>query len=145
MLRLPDHAPVAAQELALVEDHVSVELAPLEMVGGLELNRTLGCALDTVTVADCDAVPPAPLQVSVKFAVDVSVEVLREPLVASAPFHPPEAVQEVALVADQLKVEAAPFFTVLGLADKVTAGAAAVTETVVDCVVLPPEPLHASE
>lgn len=136
---------MAAQELALVDDHVSVELPPLETVGGLALNRTPGCALDTVMVADCDAVPPAPWQVSVKFAVDVSVEVLREPLVASAPFQPPEAVQEVALVADQLKVEAAPFFTVLGLADKVTAGAGVVTETVVDCVVLPPEPLHASE
>ena len=49
------------------------------------------------------------------------------------------------MVADQLKVEAAPFFTVLGLADKVTAGAGAVTEIVVDCVVLPPELLHASE
>ena len=34
--------------------------------------------------------------------------------------------QEVALVADQLKVDAAPFVTVLGLADKVTAGAGAV-------------------
>jgi hypothetical protein len=145
VVRLPDQAPVAAQELALVEDHVSVELPPLETVGGFALNRTLGCALDTVTMADCDAVPPAPRQVSAKFAVDVSVEVLREPLVASAPFQAPDAVQEVALVADQLKIESAPFLTVLGLADKVTAGAGAVTETVVDCVVLPPEPLHASE
>jgi hypothetical protein len=35
-------------------------------------------------------------------------------------------VHEVAFVADQLKVEAAPFVTVLGLADKVTAGAGVV-------------------
>jgi hypothetical protein len=55
-----------------------------------------------------------------------------EPLVALLPDHPPEAVQEVALVADQVKVELAPLATVLGLADKVTTGAGAVTETVAD-------------
>ena len=63
-----------------------------------------------------------------------------EPLVALLPDHPPEAVQEVALVADQVKVELAPLATVLGLADKVTTGAGGVTETVADWLALPPPP-----
>lgn len=55
-----------------------------------------------------------------------------EPLMAWLPDQPPEAVQEVALLDDQIKLEALPLATVLGLADKATVGAAGVTETVVD-------------
>jgi hypothetical protein len=54
-----------------------------------------------------------------------------EPLMASLPDQPPEAVQAVALFADQLKVELAPLATVLGFALSVTvAVGAAVTVTV---------------
>jgi hypothetical protein len=55
-------------------------------------------------------------------------------------------VDEVALVADQLRVELAPLTTVLGLAVTVTVGAgvAGVTETVAVCVALPPAPLQVS-
>jgi hypothetical protein len=61
------------------------------------------------------------------------------------PDQPPEAAQEVALVEDQLNVEALPLVTVLGLAVKVTVGAGALTETVADdCVELPPEPVQVS-
>jgi hypothetical protein len=67
-----------------------------------------------------------------------------EPLVALVPDQPPEAVHEVALVELQLTVEALPFFTVLGLAARVTVGAAAVTVTVADCVALPPVPVQVS-
>ncbi len=69
-----------------------------------------------------------------------------EPLVASLPDHAPEAVHEVALVADQLRVELPPLTTVLGLAVTVTVGAgvAGVTETVAVCVALPPAPLQVS-
>lgn len=66
------------------------------------------------------------------------------PLAAIAPLQPPEAVQEVALVDDQVNVDVAPLLTVLGLAERVTAGAAWVTETVTDCVALPPGPVQAS-
>ena len=55
-----------------------------------------------------------------------------EPLVALLPDHPPDAVHEVALVADQVSVELPPLATVLGLADRVTTGAGGVTETVAD-------------
>jgi hypothetical protein len=56
-----------------------------------------------------------------------------EPLVALLPDHAPEAVHEVALVVDQLNVEAAPLLTVLGAALSLTvAVGSGVTVTVVD-------------
>ncbi len=74
----------------------------------------------------------------------MSAPVVCEPLVALVPDQAPEAVQVVALLADQLNVEPLPLATVLGLAVKLTTGAGAVTETVVDCVPLPPVPVQAS-
>jgi hypothetical protein len=67
-----------------------------------------------------------------------------EPLSASAPLQPPEAVQAVALVVDQLRVALAPFVTVLGeaLREMVGGGASDVTETLVACVALPPAPVQ---
>jgi len=53
------------QEVALVEDQVKVELPPLATLVGLALSETLGGLADTVTVADWDAEPPLPVQVSV--------------------------------------------------------------------------------
>jgi len=63
---LPDQAPDAVHEVALVEDQLSVEEAPLAIVLGLALICTVavGCAV-TVTVADCEAVPPVPVQARV--------------------------------------------------------------------------------
>ena len=58
------------------------------------------------------------------------------------PVQAPEAVQEVAFVAAQVKVEPLPLATVLGLAAKVTTGAGAVTETVEDWEALPPVPVQ---
>jgi hypothetical protein len=49
------------------------------------------------------------------------------------------------LVADHVRDEELPLATELGLAAKVTAGAAWVTETVVDWDALPPDPVQASE
>ena len=62
------------------------------------------------------------------------------PVAVLAPDQAPEAVQEVALVADQVSVELLPLATVLGLAVRLTVGAGVVTETVADCVALPPVP-----
>jgi hypothetical protein len=84
------------------------------------------------------------VQVSVYLVVAVSAPVLAVPLVASDPLQPPEAVQEVALAVDQLKVELLPLATLLGLAVIVTVGAGEVTETVVDCAALPPAPVQVS-
>jgi len=49
----PDQAPEAAQEVALVDDHVRVDAAPLAMVLGLALRLTAAVGVGvTVTVAD---------------------------------------------------------------------------------------------
>ena len=62
----PDQAPEAVQEVALVEDHVSVELLPLAMELGLAARLTVGAeaAEVTETVATWVALPPVPVQVS---------------------------------------------------------------------------------
>ncbi len=49
----PDQAPEAAQEVALVDDHVRVDAAPLAMVLGLALRLTAAVGVGvTVTVTD---------------------------------------------------------------------------------------------
>jgi hypothetical protein len=80
----------------------------------------------TVTVALWTVVPPLPVQLNVYAVVALRALVDIDPLVAWEPLQPPDAVHEVAFVAAQLKVAVAPLFTVLGLADNVTAGAGAV-------------------
>jgi hypothetical protein len=62
-----------------------------------------------------------------------------------APDQAPEAVQEVALFEDQVRVDALPLLIVLGLALRLTVGEGfALTATVVDCAALPPLPVHVS-
>jgi hypothetical protein len=74
----------------------------------------------------------------------VSAPVDFEPPVPIVPDQAPEATQDVALVADQVIMELLPLATVLGLADKLTVGAAEVTETVADWDALPPLPVQLS-
>jgi hypothetical protein len=75
----------------------------------------------------------------------LSAPVLCEPLMALRPDHPPEAVQDVALVDDHLSVEAPPLATVLGLALKLTVAVGyALTDTVADWAALPPAPVQIS-
>jgi hypothetical protein len=70
--------------------------------------------------------------------------VVCDPLSGLAPDQDPEAVQAVALVADQVSVELLPLATVLGLAARLMVGAGCVIETVADCTALPPVPVQAS-
>lgn len=49
---MPDHAPAAVQEVALLEDQLTVELLPLAMVLGLALMDTVGAGWLTETVVD---------------------------------------------------------------------------------------------
>lgn len=66
ILLAPDQAPEAVQEVALMDDQVSVDALPLLIVLGLALKLTVGVGFAlTVTVADCAALPPLPVQVSV--------------------------------------------------------------------------------
>jgi hypothetical protein len=134
----------AVQAVALVDDQVNVELSPFATLVGLALKETLGALAETVTVAVCDAAPPAPVHVSVNFVVAERVEVAVEPLGAWLPLQPPDAMQAAALVDDQCNADEVPLLTVLGVAARVTAGAVWVTETVADCVALPPAPVQVS-
>lgn len=63
--RAPDQAPEAVHEVALVDDQANVELLPLVTVLGLVVKLTVGARGFTETVADCAALPPAPVHVKV--------------------------------------------------------------------------------
>ena len=140
---LPDQAPEAVQEVALVDVQVKVELPPLATVPGLALMPTVGtCCGLTVTVVDCAALPPAPVQVSPYVALALSAPVDCEPLTGMLPDHAPDAEHDVALVADQVRVELLPLITELGLALRLTVGAGDFTDTVADCEALPPAPVQ---
>jgi hypothetical protein len=78
-------------------------------------------------------------------ALAVSAPVDWLPEVAWAPDQPPEAVQEVALVEDQVSVEDAPFATDVGLAASDTVGTGSDTVTVADALAPPPEPVQVRE
>ena len=62
-------------------------------------------------------------------AFEDSAPVDCEPLMDLVPVQPPEATQEVALVADQERVLAPPLATLLGLAERLTVGAGCETDT----------------
>jgi hypothetical protein len=62
---VPDQPPEAVHEVALVELQLTVEALPLVKLDGLAVRVTVGAGAVTVTVADCAAVPPVPVQVSV--------------------------------------------------------------------------------
>jgi hypothetical protein len=76
-------------------------------------------------------------------AVAVRLPVDCEPLTGLAPDQAPEAVHEVALVADQFNVALVPLVRALGPTLKLTVGAGDLTVTVADCVAVPPGPEHA--
>jgi len=81
-------------DMVLLEDQVNVEPPPLATLVGLALIETLGGVAEIVTVADWDAEPPAPVHVSVYLVVAFSADVLFEPLIASLPLQPPDAVPQ---------------------------------------------------
>jgi hypothetical protein len=70
----------------------------------------------------------------------VSAPVDCEPLRALAPDQAPEAVQAVALVADQVNVALLPLVIALGPTLKLTVGVGDLMETVVDWTAVPPGP-----
>jgi hypothetical protein len=62
---VPVQPPDAVQEVALVELHASVALLPDTTLVGLAVSVTVGAGVVTVTLADCEALPPVPVQDSV--------------------------------------------------------------------------------
>jgi hypothetical protein len=140
---VPDHPPEAAQAVAFVATQVSVDAAPCFTVLGVAEKLTVGAGALTDTVADCAALPAAPVQVSLKVELARSAPVDCDPFKAFLPDHAPDAVHEVAFSDDQVKVELAPVTMLLGLAERATeAVGLALTVTVTDCAALPPAPLH---
>jgi hypothetical protein len=139
---LPDQAPLAVQLVAFVDDQVSVLALPLATLVGLALNATVGRA-STVTVVDCAAVPPLPVQLSVNVLSVVSAAVEVVPDAVLLPVHAPLAVQLVALVDDQVSVVVLPLVTLPGFALSVTVGRAD-TVTVAACAATPPAPVQLS-
>jgi hypothetical protein len=136
----PDQSPDALHDVAFVEDQVNVEPTPLFTVLGLALKTTLGADAAIATTVVCEALPPLPVQVSVKLSLDLRAPVDCEPLTAFAPDQPPEAVHAVAFVDVQFRVELAPLFTVPGEAPRTMVGGDPVTDIVTDCEALPPAP-----
>ncbi len=148
--KAPVHAPLAVQAVALVEVQVRVEFPPPATAVGAAVSVAVGM---TLTVADAAAlVPPGPVQVNENVEFAVRAPVARLPLVARAPVHAPPAVQAVALVDVQVRVEVPPAATAVGAATRVTVGAgvgppgAAVTVTVaVAAGLVPPAPVQVNE
>ena len=60
----PLQPPVAVQEVAFVELHVSVELPPLAMEVGAAVNVTVGSGTTMMVAVATLLVPPVPVQVS---------------------------------------------------------------------------------
>jgi hypothetical protein len=138
------------QDVAFVEDHVSVDDPPFVTDVGFAARETVGAVGDTVTVAEALWVPPDPVQERLKMLVLVNAPVDWLPDVALPPDQPPEALQEVAFVEDHVSVEDAPLATDVGFAAIDTVGACGgggVPETVTaaDVLAVPPEPVQLRE
>ena len=61
---VPDQLPEAVHAVALVDDQVSVEEAPLATEVGLAVSETAGAGDATATDAEALALPLVPVQVS---------------------------------------------------------------------------------
>jgi hypothetical protein len=115
--------PDAAHEVALLELQVNVDEPPGAITEGYTESLADG-TIFTVAVAGA-LVPPVPVHVSENVVLAVSAPVLRLPLAAKVALHPPEAVQEVALVEDQVSVADPPALIVWLDAPRVAVGNAA--------------------
>jgi len=127
--RAPDQAPDAVQDVASVDDQVSVEDPPLATDVGFAETDTVGTGGGsgvplTLTCVEALPVPFGPLQVSEKLLLLLSGPVDSLPEVPLAPDHAPVAEHDVALVELHVSVEAAPFATEAGLAPRDTVAAA---------------------
>jgi hypothetical protein len=143
---VPLHAPEAAQSVAFVLLHVSVELSPGAMLVGLAENCSVGgggggACVETRT--DLCVLPPGPTQSSVKVLSDAMAGDVSLPFTARAPDHASEAVQLVAFVVVQDSDVFCPTVTSVGVAVNESVGVGALTVTVRFCVEVPPVPVHA--
>ena len=117
--KVPLHPSPAVHEAALVESQVKVDVLPGATTDGYTLKVAVGITLTVVLALE---VPPGPEQDSEYTAAEDNGPVLWVPLTPKAPFHAPDAVQEVALVEVHCKLAALPVATAAGEAVKVTTG-----------------------
>jgi hypothetical protein len=142
MAFVPDQAPEAVHEVALVADQLSVALPPLVTALGPTLRLTVGVGDLIEIVADWTAVPPRPEQARVYVASAARTPVDCVPLTGLLPDQAPEATHDVAFTAFHLSVELVPLAIVLGVAVMLIVGAVDFTEMVTDWVALPPAPVQ---
>lgn len=119
----PDQDPEALQLVALVDVQLRVDEPPELMLVGLAVRDTVtGFGVVTFTDTVPVAAPPLPVHVRLYVALADSAPVDCEPDVDLVPDQSPEAVQVVALVEDQLKLDEPPELTFVGLALSETVG-----------------------
>jgi len=131
------------QLVAPVDDQLSVEVWPAPTEAGLAESDSVGGGAVTDTLTDFEALPAAPVQITVY--VDVAVGATGfDPAVAMLPDHAPDPEQLVALLDDHERFELCPLAIVVGLAasDTVVGGA---TVTDADFETVPPVPVQVSE
>ena len=136
---------LAVQEFAFSALQFNVELPPAAIVVGFALRVITGSGRVTTTDALALAVPPAPVQASVKVVLAARAPETSLPLVALVPVQPPLAVQVVAFVDDHVRLVDEPVVTEVGFAVSVTVGntgAVTVTDALADPE--PPLPEHVS-
>jgi hypothetical protein len=123
----PDQPSDAVQDVASLDDQISVELLPLATEVGLAEIETVGSGGRGCTSIVIEAVvsPPFPAHVSKKVPVAESAPVDCEPETGLTPDQTPEAVQMAASSADQARSAAPPLATAAGVALRETAGALA--------------------
>lgn len=146
----PVHAPDAVQVVALVADHESCVELWLATAAGVAANVSVGEGAPppplTVTTAESAAVPPAPVQLSVKVEVALRDTLVSLPDVGLVPVQAPDATQAVAFVDDQVSCAEPGPTSELGVTSSVTVGAAGCAPTVTFTVSLtvPPAPVQAN-
>ena len=125
--------------------------APLAIVDGIAVRVTVGGdGGRTVTFTDCVESPPAPVQVNAKAEFAVRAPVVAVPDGALVPLQLPDAVQDVALVDDQVRTPEDPDMTDDGVTVSVTVGASGagggcVTLARTVCPAEPPAPEQLKE
>ncbi len=125
---------MAVQLVALVVFQVSVADAPLATLVGLALRLTVGNG-NSETLAVALAVPPVPVQESLKLVAAVIAALVAVPERDLVPLQPAdagvaEAVQLVAFVELHISDVVPPLATLVGVAVNDTVGGGAVPETV---------------
>ena len=144
--RVPVQPPEAVQLVALVDDHVSLDVPPDDTDVGDAVSVVVGGVVDvdaTVIVLGAVFEPPRPEHVSLYVVVAVRALVVALPESAFAPDHPPDPEQLVAFVDDHVSFDVPPAATDVGDAENVTVGAGP-TVTVREAVFEPPAPVHVS-